>query len=165
MKKLYILVIIAALFGCSAFAQDVDSLALQHIATPVDSLYLGRNIFDMMPSTSRGDKATVTVKQSAAVRGAMNRRIAENSVSTMPGYRVRIFFSNGQTAREGSAAVAQRFSANYPGYAVYRSFVSPNFKVTVGDFRTKSEAMRLLSAVKRDFPAAFLVKEDIRLLY
>lgn len=165
MKKLYITILVAAIFGCSAFAQDVDSLALQHVATPVDSLYLGRSIFDMMPSTSRGDMASVTIRQSPVVRGAMNRRIADNSVSTISGYRVRIFFSNGQTAREGSAAVAQRFSANYPGYAVYRSFVSPNFKVTVGDFRTKSEAMRLLSAVKRDFPAAFIVKEDIRLLY
>jgi hypothetical protein len=31
----------------------------------------------------------------------------------------------------------------------------------VGDFRTKSEAMELLSRIKREFPSAFVVKESI----
>ena len=45
--------------------------------------------------------------------------------------------------------------------AAYRSYVNPYFKVTVGDFRTRSEAMQLLMEIKSDFPAAFIVKENI----
>ena len=33
--------------------------------------------------------------------------------------------------------------------------------MTVGDFRTKSEAMELLSRIKYSFPSAFVVKENI----
>ena len=34
--------------------------------------------------------------------------------------------------------------------------------MTVGDCRTKSEAMELLSRIKRNFPSAFVVKENIQ---
>jgi hypothetical protein len=43
----------------------------------------------------------------------------------------------------------------------YRTYANPYFKVTVGDFRTKSEAMALLSDIKGAFPSAFVVKENI----
>ena len=54
-----------------------------------------------------------------------------------------------------------RFKGMYPGIAAYRTYSNPFFKVTVGDFRTKSEAMRLLQQVKGSFPSAFIVKETI----
>jgi hypothetical protein len=43
----------------------------------------------------------------------------------------------------------------------YRTYTNPYFKVTVGDFRTKSEAMELLSRIRSEFPSAFVVKENI----
>ena len=46
--------------------------------------------------------------------------------------------------------------------AAYRTYTNPYFKVTVGDCRTKSEAMELLSRIKRNFPSAFVVKENIQ---
>jgi hypothetical protein len=49
----------------------------------------------------------------------------------------------------------------YHGIRAYRTYANPYFKVTVGDFRTKSEAMELLSRIKSIFPAAFVVKENI----
>ena len=46
-------------------------------------------------------------------------------------------------------------------HRAYRSYANPYFKVTVGDFRTKSEAMALLERIKYEFPSAFVVKENI----
>ena len=43
----------------------------------------------------------------------------------------------------------------------YRTYANPYFKVTVGDFRTRSEAMELLTRIKPLFPSAFIVKEPI----
>ena len=79
----------------------------------------------------------------------------------MNGFRVRIFFDNKQNSRGASEAAMNRFKGAFPGIPAYRSFTSPHFKVTVGDFRTKSEALRLLQAVKGMFPSAFIVKERI----
>ena len=54
-----------------------------------------------------------------------------------------------------------RFKGMFPGVAAYRTYSNPFFRVTVGDFRTKSEAMQLLLQVKGAFPTAFIVKETI----
>jgi hypothetical protein len=79
----------------------------------------------------------------------------------MSGYRVRIFFDNRQSARKESENVLKRFHAIFPDVMAYRLYANPYFKVTVGDFRTRSEAMALLARIKGDFPSAFVVKENI----
>ena len=55
----------------------------------------------------------------------------------------------------------KRFEAMYHDVKAYRTYANPYFKVTVGDFRTKSEAMELLSRIKVNFPSAFVVRENI----
>lgn len=147
---------------------DLDSLAAAtrdslRYDGPIclDSTLLNKDIFEVMPSRMKGDASDVRINQSVEVRKAMTGRIESSYFKKLQGYRVRIYFSNAQNAREASLAAAQLFQEKHPGHNVYRSFVSPNFKVTVGDFRTRSEALALLNAVKSDFPAAFIVRENI----
>jgi len=161
MKKILIISVAIILSMVCANAQTLDSLDTRP-AVSVDSSFLGKDIFDVLPSKVKGDPAGVKIKQDASIRTALRRRVASNSFKEVSGYRVRIYFSNAQDARTASSAAAARFSERFPGYAVYRSYVNPNFKVTVGDFRTESEALRLREAVKGDFPAAFIVRENIK---
>ena len=49
----------------------------------------------------------------------------------------------------------------YHDVKAYRTYANPYFKVTVGDFRNRSEAMELLTRIKPLFPSAFIVKEHI----
>ena len=56
--------------------------------------------------------------------------------------------------------VADNGERTLSGYRV-RIYANPYFKVTVGDFRTRSEAVRLLERIKGSFPSAFVVKENI----
>ena len=84
-----------------------------------------------------------------------------NASREMTGYRVRIFFDNHRTARGESEAALNRFNGIYHDIPAYRTYANPYFKVTVGDFRTKSEAMALLERIQVDFPSAFVVKETI----
>lgn len=127
----------------------------------LDSTLLGKSIFSLLPSKSRGDKADVKVHQTQAVSAALASQIASNSSRTIAGYRVRIFNDNKQTARGDSEAAMARFLGLYPGIPAYRTFTSPFFKVTVGDFRTKAEATRLLQQLVAAYPSAFVVKETI----
>ena len=69
--------------------------------------------------------------------------------------------SNAQNARTASEEVLKRFLSRWHGIPAYRSYQNPFFKVTVGDFRTKSEALELLEQIKGEFPAAFILKENI----
>ena len=74
---------------------------------------------------------------------------------------VRIFFDNRQTSRVESEETLKRFQQLFKGVSAYRTYTNPYFKVTVGDFRTKSEAMELLARIRGEFPSAFVVKENI----
>lgn len=138
----------------------VDSIVYRPAAA-VDSTLAGKDIFRIMPSKSRGASVDVTVSQSSAVAGSMASHMAANAQRTISGYRVRIFFDNRQTARSESEAALKKFERLYHDVTAYRSYANPYFKVTVGDFRTKSEAMALLERIKYEFPSAFVVKENI----
>ena len=128
-------------------------------APAADSALVGKNIFMVLPSKVKGNPADVRVHQSPEILSAMNSHFEANRGKSVSGYRVRIFFDNKQTARNESLAVMNKFSAEYHDIPVYRSYVNPYFKVTVGDFRSKSEAMQRLRRIRNEFPAAFIVKE------
>ena len=153
MRRFLVLIFTMALslgLSIGAGAQESGGTSL---APAVDSTLIGKSIFNLLPN--------VTVHQSEAILASMNRQISSNSSRRLSGYRVRIFNDNKQNARGASEAAMGRFKGMYPGIAAYRTYSNPFFKVTVGDFRTKSEAMRLLQQVKGSFPSAFIVKETI----
>ena len=132
----------------------VDSLVFIPV-TAVDTTLAGNSIFTVLPEN-------VSVRQGGLVRNAVESRVRQNRGRLVNGYRIRIFFDNSQTARSGSEAALYRFKVQNPGVAAYRSFANPYFKVTVGDYRTKSEALEALASIKAQFPAAFIVKERFK---
>lgn len=159
MKKIVICIMLSCLAAICASSQNIvvpngyqlkDSVVFRP-ESMVDSTLVGKSIFSM-----------VQVHQSQEMQGAFRRHLERNPQREMNGYRVRIFFDNKQNSRAASEAAMNRFKSLHPGIPAYRSYESPYFKVTVGDYRTKSEAMALLQRVKDAFPGAFVVKGNIR---
>lgn len=138
----------------------VDSVVYRP-ASAVDTTLVGKNILDIMPKKDAGGRSDVNVYQSDSVSMALQEHLAANAGRTIGGYRVRIFFDNKQTARQASEETLMRFESLYHDVVAYRTYANPYFKVTVGDFRTKSEAMALLERIRYEFPSAFVVKENI----
>ncbi|MBR5176982.1 MAG: hypothetical protein IKW89_13810 [Bacteroidales bacterium] len=151
MKKFLIIAILALLPGVMLRAQEyrVDNGSAQ-----VDSTLVGRSILSVLGSG-------VTVNQSRTMQSALDGYIANNAAKKLTGYRIRVYFDNGQNARARSEAIARSISGAYPGIGVYRTFESPNFKVTVGDFRTKDEALKVYHALKSTYPTALLLRDTI----
>ncbi len=81
----------------------------------------------------------------------------------MEGFRVEIFFSSALNARQKAQSIKNEFLSAYPDVNVYISYVSPDFKVRVGDFRTRNEALKLMKEVQGRFPKAFVVPDLIEL--
>ena len=128
----------------------------------VDSTLVGSDIFDILHLKKSGDKGSVSVHQSKVVEESMRTHVVANKVRVLNGYRIRIFFDNSQNARQNSGGAYGTFLKIFKGIPAYRSYVNPYFKVSVGDFRTKAEAMEKLIHIKKVFPAAFIVKEKIK---
>jgi hypothetical protein len=76
------------------------------------------------------------------------------------GYRVEIFFSTNDKQKALDKKV--EFLSKYPEYNVHVLFISPNFRVRVGDFRTKNEALKLFKKIEKDYRGAFVVKDNIK---
>lgn len=150
MKKLLLTLFLVISCGLLHAQELPDSLR----AATVDSTLVGKDILTVIGTG-------VKVNQSDAVRAAFNRYVAANASRTMTGYRIRVFYESSQSARARSESIARSISANYPGVGVYRTFDSPNFKVSVGDFRTKDEALKMFNELKSAYPTALLLKETI----
>ena len=156
-----LLLLVLLLFGAPALrAQSLETEEMTEIEhagdeVQVDSTLVGRDVFSALPEE-------VVVRQSPAVRAALSRQVTANAGKSYSGFRIRLFFASNRTAREESAAVIRRFNEMYPHIEAYRSFSSPNFKVTVGNFRTRLEAEALLRKLKADFPDAFIVRERFK---
>ena len=139
----------------------VDSVVYRP-AHAVDTTLAGQDIFRVVKAVTVPGKADVVVNQTPAVEASMRRQVQSNKERTMSGYRVRIFFDNKQTARAQSEEIEKNFAEQFPQCPVYRTYTNPYFKVAVGDFRTKSDAVKVLETVKRVYPKAFIIKDIIK---
>ncbi|MBQ9193505.1 MAG: hypothetical protein IJ156_07285 [Bacteroidales bacterium] len=152
MKKILIALLLVLLSGTMLRAQGYRADTTK--VSRVDSTLVGRNVLSVLGSG-------VTVNQSSALRSALERYVQNNASKKLTGYRIRVFYDNGQTARTRSESIARAVSNAYPGIGVYRTFESPNFKVMVGDFRTKDEALKVYQSLKATYPTALLLKDTI----
>jgi len=78
------------------------------------------------------------------------------------GFRLEIYFASESKAREKAARVRNEFNLVFPNIPSYLLFQSPNFKVRIGDFRNKSEALKTKAYIASKYPNAFIVKDFIR---
>ncbi len=107
---------------------------------------------------------TIRVEQQPLIEELLRKHIAYNSRHPqIDGYRIRIFRDNSGNARNRSETTANSFSDQFPEVPVYRSYDNPYFKVSVGDFRNKDEAMKVFTRIKRSYPNAYIVAEEINL--
>lgn len=102
--------------------------------------------------------------QDIRIEQLVTRHITANQrLSGVPGFRIRIFSQSGQTARQNANQVRGEFLKRFPDMDGYLTYDAPNFKVYVGDFRTRSEALKFHKRLSRDFPNAFIVADRINL--
>ena len=112
-------------------------------------------------SLSAQGPGIVKVEQSDEFSELLQNIIRTNQKRRISGYRIRIYFDNARNSRQISESIAARFSEEYPDIPVYKSYSSPFFKVTVGDFRTRDEAALFARNLSGNYSSAFLVKEAI----
>jgi hypothetical protein len=79
------------------------------------------------------------------------------SVST-DGYRVQIYSG---AERKAAFDAQARFQDKFPDQRTYVSYREPNFRVHVGDFRTRLEAEKLMQELRPWFPGLFIIPEKI----
>lgn len=81
--------------------------------------------------------------------------------SSVPGYRIQIFFESGNYSKDKALETAEEFAEEFPDLGYYLSFDEPYYRIRVGDFRTLIEAKGFLKKIIYTYPSAFEVKDRI----
>jgi hypothetical protein len=123
-------------------------------------------IFPGNTSAQKADTITGTlqINQDMRVNVLLNKHIEINQVKqTIDGFRIQVFFDSGNNSKSKAQAALDEFVARYPKIMAYLTFKSPNYKVRVGDFRTRLDAQRFLNEIIADYPNAFIITDQINL--
>ena len=121
----------------------------------------GNDIFSTIEQSEPGS-GNISISQDLRINNLLYKHIEQNKRKAgVPGYRIRIFNDIGRNARENSQEVKADFFDKFPEIPIYREYDNPYFKVYVGDFRTKIDAMKEFKRIKHYFPEAFIVPDEI----
>jgi hypothetical protein len=93
---------------------------------------------------------------------ALRLKIMENPDNkAIPGYRIQIFFDSGINSSDRAKQARDEFLLRFPDTQAYVSWKAPNYRVRVGDFRTRLEAEKVLQTIINDYPNAWVIKDEI----
>lgn len=96
----------------------------------------------------------------AARRSTLKISGTPGAVYSTSGYGYRVQIYNGSSRKE-AYDVQSRFINQFQGTRTYISYAEPNYKVRVGDFRTRIEAEKLLQELKGKFTSLFIIPGKI----
>lgn len=110
------------------------------------------------------EKGRVVVLKDPQIDSLISRRLelsrTENSGNTLSsaGFRVQIFSG---LERQEAYAEQTRFKSIYPNITTYISYTQPNYRLRVGDFRTRLEAEKYMNELKKQYSSMFIFSERI----
>lgn len=147
MKKL-ILITGLILLGGSLFAQDTIQSPAQDTTQ--------RSVQDSIRDFSKMYTGNARIDSLLQLNVMQNRKFP-----TIPGYRIQIFKGAGNNALEEALVARDKFTAKY-NVPAYITFNEPYYRVRVGDFRTRIDAIRFLQRIKGHYPLAWEIQDEIK---
>jgi len=93
----------------------------------------------------------------------LHKEFNENYSSVM-GYRVQIFKGSGNSALENAELMIEEFYEKELKTTAYISFMEPYYRIRVGDYKTRLEALSFLNKIKDEYPSAFVIQDKIELV-
>lgn len=99
--------------------------------------------------------------QDARVDTLVNRyALANQKQSSIEGYRIQI---TAGTNRTNVYQTKSQFYTAFPDIKQYVIYQSPNFKLRVGNYRTRLEAYKDLQNIMPRFNGSFIIRDEIKL--
>lgn len=119
------------------------------------------SIFEELEHSEKSE-AKVRIVQDEGVEMLVEKHLWEESKKKgIYGYRIRIFSDSGQRAKERGQEALSRFTSKFEDIQSHFIFDYPFYRLYVGDYRTRTEALKALKEIEKEFPAAFIVRTKI----
>lgn len=110
-------------------------------------------------------KGNVKVHAKSSIKKLVekHKKVNEKYYKT-DGFRVQVFSVSGANSRDRANLMKAEFLQKYPDAEVYIVYHAPSYKVRLGNFRTKLDALGYLQTIKDSYPFAFVAVDKIELL-
>ncbi len=151
----WVLLIISVLLlaGCSASGPDGA-----HTRKPVAEFEKDFREKAHSPTEKEPHAGTHTIGEDTANEIRSGRRYIERTMK-QAGYRVQVFTT---TSLDQAREKEQEFTQSLKTYPVYKVYDPPYYKIRVGDFRSREEALALRDSLKTvGVEEAWVVRDNV----
>jgi hypothetical protein len=140
-------------------------LGFQYLMAFSQSPLSGNSQSDMLGKLKgfRDGKSNISIYMDPFIEENYYKHILYNQKDPgVMGYRIRIFRDSGTDAKERANVVRSNFLLKFEDIDAELKYVENiDWVVYVGNFRTRSEVLKLFNKVKVDFPYSFIVSQKI----
>ena len=127
---------------------------IMRILTPSKRVFLTLTMFTLAYNIHAQDQ-NLTLNQDPKFEQLLNdKRKINTSINTNDTYKIQIFSGKSDEAKKTLSDFKREYS-NIDGTIIFNT---PNYKVMVGNFRTRIEAERNLADIKKRYKSVFLIK-------
>lgn len=122
------------------------------------------NIFQELQQAGP-DNARINIHADTAITSLVHQHIALNEKQrSFSGYRIQIFSGNSSDASIGKVqSIKKDFEQEFPDIPAYLKYFDPDFKIRVGNYRSRLDCIPALYRIRKKYPASYPVKTDITL--
>jgi hypothetical protein len=105
-------------------------------------------------------QGSVVFIESGDVSNIFNDYVIKNKKNpTIKGWRIQILSTDDRKEME---SVKSKFTQEFPSMPVGWKHISPYYQIRVGAFRSKAETLTYIYDIKKSFPAAIAVQDDVK---
>jgi hypothetical protein len=105
-------------------------------------------------------EGTVRIESSAHIDEMVAQKKDYNkTVETFQGYKIQIYYGSEKECYE----MKDEFSSLFPDIATSIIFSTPQWKLQVGNYRTRLEADHEMVNIKKEYPAAIVLATEIEM--
>lgn len=109
------------------------------------------------------NKGKITVHKDARLENVtqfIGRQKESIEGTKIDGYRIQIFFNESRSVAQSQKA---SFMSIYNDQKAYLDYLAPNYRIRVGNFRTKLQAEKFKQELIATYPTCIVIKDKIEL--
>jgi len=111
-------------------------------------------------TTTKGTVKVFKDQRMESVTEFVGRQQESVEGTKIDGFRVQIFFAESRTIAQSQKA---SFLSSYSEHKAYIDYMAPNYRVRVGNFRTRLQAEHLKQQLISVYPTCIVLKDKIEL--
>jgi hypothetical protein len=127
--------------------------SIKNVCTFIFAFFCASNL-------SAQTEGTIKVQSNERIKLLVaKKRTYNKNLKTVKGFKIQLFYGSEQ----GAIKVREEFNSVFPDIRSELKFISPDWKVWAGSFKTKLEADRTLAEITEGFPSAIRIVTQIKL--